>query len=74
VRNRDRAFSPTFPAISLAAREDDELARRQLAHEHSVPSSMEGFRAHSVYVLERHVPKHQALKPGAQPCGRHRCV
>ncbi|KFM24497.1 DNA repair protein complementing XP-C cells-like protein [Auxenochlorella protothecoides] len=61
-----------LPAVSLAAREDDELAHRALQHERSVPRTQEGFRAHGVYVLERHIPKHQALRPGVKAHGMHR--
>ena len=38
-----------------------------------LPSTLEGFKAHEVYVLDRHIGKYQAVRPGAQKCGNHRC-
>jgi hypothetical protein len=38
-----------------------------------LPSTLEGFKAHEVYVLDRHIGKYQAVRPEAQKCGNHRC-
>ncbi|WIA31781.1 hypothetical protein OEZ86_002653 [Tetradesmus obliquus] len=36
------------------------------------PSTIEGFKAHPLYVLQRHIPQKQALVPGAAKLGLHK--
>jgi len=46
-------------AALRAKREEAELAHREAAHRHDVPRTIEGFKGHAVYVLQRHVGKYQ---------------
>ena len=55
-----------------AAREDADLAQRAQQAKRGLPTTIDGFKSHPVYVLERHIAKYQALRPEAKKCGLHR--
>ena len=57
-----------------AEREDRELEERAQRAKQGLPTTLDGFKAHSVYVLERHIGRYQALQPGAKKKGFHRWV
>jgi hypothetical protein len=42
-----------------SAREDEELAAAAARQAAQPPSSIEGFKAHPLYVLQRHIPQKQ---------------
>jgi hypothetical protein len=46
-------------AALRAKREDAELSHREAAHRRGVPNTIEGFKGHSLYVLQRHISKYQ---------------
>lgn len=56
----------------LAAREDAELAQRAQLAQRSLPTTIDGFKSHPLYVLQRHISRYQDLAPGAKACGLHR--
>ena len=37
------------------------------------PKSLAGFKTHPLYVLQRNIGKYQAITPGTNPCGMHKC-
>jgi xeroderma pigmentosum group C-complementing protein len=37
-----------------------------------VPSTIDAFRTHASFVLDRHIPRYQAVRPGAAKAGMHR--
>ncbi|KAK9823314.1 hypothetical protein WJX72_001861 [[Myrmecia] bisecta] len=53
-------------------REDEELREKITAEKRALPTTIDGFRRHTAFVLERHISKYQALKPGAKKAGLHR--
>ncbi|KXZ44021.1 hypothetical protein GPECTOR_75g745 [Gonium pectorale] len=55
-----------------AAREAAELAQRGLSQLAGLPTSIDGFKSHPMYVLKRHIGKYEALRPGTAPLGLHR--
>ncbi|GAB4822170.1 hypothetical protein N2152v2_009216 [Parachlorella kessleri] len=55
-----------------AAREDADLAQRAQQAKRGLPTTIDGFKSHPVYVLERHIAKYQGLRPEAKKCGLHR--
>ncbi|GIL94232.1 hypothetical protein Vretimale_488 [Volvox reticuliferus] len=55
-----------------AAREAAELQHRGLSQLQGLPTSIEGFKSHPLYVLKRHIGKYEALRPGTVPLGLHR--
>ncbi|PSC69590.1 DNA repair complementing XP-C cells-like protein [Micractinium conductrix] len=72
-RQQQRAAAAGRQEAKLAAdREDAELAEREQRERATLPHTLEGFKAHQVYVLDRHIPKHQAIRPGAKRQGLHR--
>ncbi|GMH36283.1 hypothetical protein BSKO_04151 [Bryopsis sp. KO-2023] len=54
------------------AREDAELSARATAQQKLVPRTIEEFKKHPVYVLQRHIKKYQSLVPDAVRAGLHR--
>ncbi|GLI64108.1 hypothetical protein VaNZ11_007283 [Volvox africanus] len=55
-----------------AAREAAELQHRGLSQLQGLPTSIEGFKNHPLYVLKRHIGKYEALRPRTVPLGLHR--
>ncbi|EFJ49372.1 hypothetical protein VOLCADRAFT_89729 [Volvox carteri f. nagariensis] len=55
-----------------AAREAAELHQRGLSQLQGLPTSIEGFKSHPLYVLKRHIGKYESLRPGTAPLGLHR--
>ncbi|KAK9858829.1 hypothetical protein WJX84_000716 [Apatococcus fuscideae] len=55
-----------------AQREDAELQQRVTSEKRGMPTTVDGFKVHPVYVLERHIGKYQALAPGTKKSGLHR--
>lgn len=53
-------------------REDAELSQRAASERQGLPSNVEGFKHHPVFVLERHISRYFALKPGTKKAGMHR--
>ena len=53
-------------------REDAELEQAALKQRQKLPTTVEGFRKHPLYVLKRAIGKYQGLKPGTAPLGLHR--
>lgn len=53
-------------------REDAELAQQEVKERQSLPKTIDGFKRHKLYVLQRHISKYQGLAPGAAPLGLHR--
>jgi xeroderma pigmentosum group C-complementing protein len=43
----------------LSAREEAELEQRAAAQVSALPTTIEGFKTHSLYMLERHIGKYQ---------------
>lgn len=56
------AAAAATPAALRAAREDAELAHRQLSQLQGLPTSIEGFKAHPLYVLKRHIGKYEVRR------------
>lgn len=56
----------------IAAREDAEFRARAMVEKKALPRTIEGFKNHPFYILNRHIGKYQALNPGAQVVGLHR--
>ena len=54
------------------AREDAELKQRAQRERRGLPTTIEGFKCHPRYVLQRHITKYQSLKPDSSTCGLHR--
>lgn len=52
--------------------EDREISERVTALERCLPSTVEGFKGHALYVLKRHIGKYQGLKEGTRSVGLHR--
>eukprot|EP00891_Asterochloris_glomerata_P007608 jgi/Astpho2/7608/Aster-x0327 len=59
-------------SIAMAAREDEELRQIQKEHDQVKPSSVDDFRNHPLYILERHLGRYDAVRPGAANQGLHR--
>lgn len=38
----------------------------------ALPTTLEGFKKHPLYVLQRHIPRYAALSPGSKSVGLHR--
>ena len=38
----------------------------------ALPTTLEGFKKHPLYVLQRHIPRYSALAPGSKSVGLHR--
>lgn len=57
---------------SASAREDAELNQRVLAERRGLPTTIDGFKSHPLYILERHIGRYQGLKPSARKAGLHR--
>lgn len=55
-----------------AAREDAELAQRAQQAKRGLPTTIDGFKSHPTYVLQRHVAKYCTVRPGTKPSGLHR--
>ncbi|KAK9840463.1 hypothetical protein WJX74_010195 [Apatococcus lobatus] len=53
-------------------REDAELQQRVALEKRGMPTTVDGFKVHPMYVLERHIGKYQALAPGTKKSGLHR--
>ncbi|KAL0052801.1 hypothetical protein WJX82_007986 [Trebouxia sp. C0006] len=64
-------FAATAAELALK-REDAELSQRAASERRGLPSNVEGFKHHPVYVLERHIGRYFALKPGTKKAGMHR--
>jgi xeroderma pigmentosum group C-complementing protein len=54
-------------AALLAKREEAELSHREAAHRRGVPATIDAFKGHSLYVLQRHIGKYQARPLAAGP-------
>lgn len=54
-------------------REDAELQEKAEADRSMLPSTVEGFKKHPTYVLQRHIGRYVALHPDAKAVGYHRC-
>jgi hypothetical protein len=73
VAEKRSAFPASQPFTDLAeSREDAELQQRELSERHGLPKTIEGFRKHPLYVLERHISRYQSLMPGTAKLGLHR--
>lgn len=59
---------------SHGCREDAELQERVTAEKRGLPNTVDGFKRHPLFILERHITKYQALEPGTKKAGLHRCV
>ncbi|KAA6419983.1 MAG: DNA repair complementing XP-C cells-like [Trebouxia sp. A1-2] len=69
----DKTSKLAARAAELALkREDAELNQRAVSERRGLPSNVEGFKHHPVYVLERHIGRYFALKPGTKKAGMHR--
>lgn len=55
-----------------ADREDEELKLRVASQLQCLPTSIEGFKTHPLYVLKRHLTKYQTLRPGTSLLGTHK--
>ena len=53
-------------------REDAELGERAVLDRAALPTTVEGFKRHPTYTLQRHVGRYQALRPGVKSVGLHR--
>lgn len=60
------------PALLAERREDAELAQHEVKERQSLPKTIDGFKRHPLYVLQRHISKYQGLSPGASQLGVHR--
>ncbi|KAL0038560.1 hypothetical protein WJX77_010735 [Trebouxia sp. C0004] len=69
----DKTIKLASWAAELALkREDAELNQRAASERRGLPSNVEGFKHHPVYILERHIGRYFALKPGTKKAGMHR--
>ena len=59
-------------AKAIVAQEERELEERVKMENRTLPSSIEGFKRHPIFVLKRHIGKYQALKPESKIVGSHR--
>lgn len=50
-------------AALRAAREEAELSHRALSQLHGLPTSIDGFKTHPLYILKRHITKYE-VRPG----------
>jgi Rad4 beta-hairpin domain 1 len=53
-------------------REDAELGEKAVVDRAALPTTLEGFKKHPLYVLQRHIPRYSALAPGSKSVGLHR--
>lgn len=65
-------LNPTSEDQLRLAREEAELASRAAAQAAALPTTIDAFKQHPLYVLERHITKYCALVPGAKPLGAHK--
>ncbi|CAL8469198.1 g8739 [Coccomyxa elongata] len=56
----------------MLAREDAELQQKFSSELADIPNTIPAFKSHPRYVLERHIGRYQALKPGTTKLGLHR--
>ncbi|BDA45057.1 probable DNA repair protein complementing XP-C cells homolog [Coccomyxa sp. Obi] len=56
----------------VSAREDAELQQKFSSELADIPNTIPAFKSHPRYVLERHIGRYQALKPGTTKLGLHR--
>ena len=54
-------------------REDAEFQKKGAVEQQEAPKSLAGFKTHPLYVLQRNIGKYQAITPGTNPCGMHKC-
>lgn len=59
-------------ATLVDRREDAELAQQEMKDRQGLPKTIESFKRHPLYVLQRHISKYQGLMPGATRLGLHR--
>jgi Rad4 beta-hairpin domain 1 len=62
----------TLNGAAFRCREDAELGERAVVDRAALPTTLEGFKKHPLYVLQRHMPRYSALAPGAKSVGLHR--
>ena len=63
---------PPQPMVHPADREDQELRLKVSSQMQVLPTSIEGFKTHPLYILKRHLTKYQALRPGSSLLGSHK--
>ena len=61
------AFNILQQAMSEEAFESERKELQASAMSEEIPTSEEGFRHHAKYVLEKHLRKHEAIRPSAKP-------
>ncbi len=59
-------------ALLFPYREDAELGEQAVRDRAALPTTLEGFKKHPLYVLQRHIPRYSALAPDTKSVGLHR--
>ena len=55
-------------------REDAEFRSKGAVEQQEAPKTLTAFKTHPLYILQRNIGKYQAITPGTNPCGMHKCV
>lgn len=68
----ESAQSSFATALLFPYREDAELGEQAVRDRAALPTTLEGFKKHPLYVLQRHIPRYSALAPDTKSVGLHR--
>lgn len=72
ARRMNKAAKTLSAQEMRAAREDAELGEKAVVDRSALPTTLEGFKKHPLYVLQRHIPRYSALAPNSKSVGLHR--